>query len=274
MNSEIKLTPPQKVTIVESIIEQIVTKIRDGELNSGDKLPSERILIDMLGVSRSSVREALQGLAAMGLVDTRPGEGTFVKSRRPNSEFYDSNIETLSETLQKEMRHYMNQARLILEGGIVTQAAENITEDDANSILESWNTLNVFEEKVILDPGNMDWEIHDKFHLTIAEASGNPFLSQLLNLLLGSIPVSLRDKNLIFGDTEISRRVFAANKIIHENLCKAILQGDAPLARKWMQQHSDYETLNIDQSYGDEVSEKRQIFEDTLLIMEKSTNSK
>ncbi|MCJ7624166.1 MAG: GntR family transcriptional regulator [Anaerolineaceae bacterium] len=271
MNKDFKLIPPQKVTVVESIIEQIVTKIRDGELNSGNKLPSERILIDMLGVSRSSVREALQGLAAMGLVETRPGEGTFIRSRRPNFEFYDSNIEILSEALQKEMRHDMNQARLTLERGIVTQAAENITEETAKLVLEAWNTLKDFEEKAILDPGNMNWKIHDKFHIAIAEASGNPFLPQLLNLLLSSIPISLRDKNLIFGDSEISRRVFAANKIIHENLCKAIVQGNAPLARKWIQQHSDYETLNIDQSYGDEVSQKRQIFEDTLRALDKTS---
>ena len=67
------------MTLVESIIEQIVTQIHDGNLQPNDRLPSERQLIDMLGVGRSSVREALQGLSAMGLVEIRPGDGTFVE---------------------------------------------------------------------------------------------------------------------------------------------------------------------------------------------------
>ncbi|MBI9045789.1 MAG: FadR family transcriptional regulator [Anaerolineaceae bacterium] len=264
MDSNLKLVPPQKITVVESIIEQIVTKIRDGELNPDDKLPSERKLIEMLGVSRSSVREALQGLAAMGLVETRSGEGTFVKKRRPQFDLYESNIEVLSDTLQKEMRLDMNQARLILERGIVTQAAENINEESVDSIRTAWQELNTFEDKTISDPSHMNWEIHDKFHISIAEASGNPFLASLLKTLMESIPELLRDKNLIYGDAETSRRVFKANRIIHMELCKAVIDGNAPMARHWVQQHSDYEKMNILESYGVDVAENRRNFEEKL----------
>lgn len=270
MKSGLILTPPQKTTVVDSIIEQIVTKIRDGELSSGDRLPSERGLIEMLNVSRSSVREALKGLAAMGLVETKPGEGTFVKKNRPTFDVYESNIETLSETLQKEMRHYMNQARYVLEMNIVTLAAENITQEAANSIHEAWENLSAYEDDAILNQQNVNWETHDRFHLSIAEASGNPFLAQLLNQLFGSIPESLRDKNLRFGDIETRRRVLMANQIIHENLGKAVIQGNAPLAQKWINQHADFEELNINQSYGDEVSIMRKAFEDALHEMQES----
>jgi len=217
-----------------------------------------------LNVSRSSVREALKGLAAMGLVDTRPGEGTFVTESRPNLDIHGSNIEALSESLQKEMRHYMNQARFLLETSIVTLAAENISQEAANSIHKAWKNLSVFEDEAILSQQYMNWEAHDRFHLSIAEASGNPFLVQLLGLLLGSIPESLRDKNLRFGDLETRRRVLMANRIIHENLGKAVIQGDASLARKRMKQHAYFEELNINQSYGDDVSVMRQAFEDAL----------
>ena len=264
MNNRLKLTPPKKTTVVDSIIEQIVTKMRDGDLRSGDRLPPERELIDMLNVSRSSVREALKGLAAMGLVETRPGEGTFVTKNRPNLDIYGANIEALSESLQKEMRHYMNQARFRLETSIVTLATENISQEAANSIQEAWENLSVFEDEAILSQQYMNWKAHDRFHLSIAEASGNPFLVQMLNLLLGSIPESLRDKNLRFGDIDTRRRVIMANKIIHENLGKAVIQGDAPLARKWMKQHAGFEEMNINQSYGDDVSVMRQAFEDAL----------
>lgn len=268
MKNELILTPPQKTTVVDSIIEQIVTKIRDGELRSGDRLPPERGLIEMLNVSRSSVREALKGLAAMGLVETRPGKGTFVKKNRPNFDVYEANIETLSETLQKEMRHYMNQARHLLEMSIITLAAENITQEAANSIYEAWENLSDFEDAAILNHQYLNWKIHDRFHLSIAEASGNPFLVQLLNQLFSSIPESLRDRNLRFGDIETRRRILMANQIIHENLGKAVIQGDAPLAQKWIKQHADFEELNINQSYGDEVSIMRKAFEDALHEMQ------
>jgi GntR family transcriptional repressor for pyruvate dehydrogenase complex len=264
MKTRLKLTPPKKTTVVDSIIEQIVTKMRDGDLRSGDKLPPERELIDMLNVSRSSVREALKGLAAMGLVETRPGEGTFVTENKPNLDIHGANIEALSESLQKEMRHHMNQARFFLETSIVTLAAENISEEAANAIHEAWKNLSVFEDEEILSQQYMNWEAHDRFHLSIAEASGNPFFVQLLSLLLGSIPESLRDKNLRFGDIEARRRVLTANKIIHENLGKAVIQGNVSLAREWMKQHADFEELNINQSYGDKVSVMRQAFEDAL----------
>ena len=114
MASELRLDPPQKVTIVESVIKQIVTQIRDGNLHPTDRLPSERQLIDMLGVGRPSVREALKGLSAMGLVEIRPGEGTFVRELVPGKDLLNTDIQTLSMGLQKEMRKHLNQARRLL----------------------------------------------------------------------------------------------------------------------------------------------------------------
>src|SRR6187549_1095214 len=76
--SDLFLEQPRKVTVVESIVEQLVRQIQAGRLKPGDKLPSERQLIDMLNVGRSSIREALQGLAAIGVVESRAGQGSFV----------------------------------------------------------------------------------------------------------------------------------------------------------------------------------------------------
>jgi len=254
MENNLKLTPPQKVTVVEAIIEQIVSKISDGELKQGDKLPSERQMIDMLGVGRSSVREALQGLAAMGLAETRSGEGTFIKQSKVRFDLYGSNLQQVNEALQKEMRHSLCEARLILERGIVTLAAENMNPQSEQIIFEAWHSLSDFENKAIEDPSYMNWHIHDQFHISIADASGNPFLVHLLKNVLDSVPESLRDRNLLYGDKEISRVVFMAYRVIHENLCKAVVHGDVPAAIKWIQCHSDYEQINIDYAYGDQTS--------------------
>ncbi|MCC7354971.1 MAG: GntR family transcriptional regulator, partial [Anaerolineae bacterium] len=71
--------PASKSTLVESVVEQIIVHIRDRHYTPGDRLPSERALMQMMNVGRSTIREALQSLAAMDLIETRSGSGSVVK---------------------------------------------------------------------------------------------------------------------------------------------------------------------------------------------------
>jgi DNA-binding FadR family transcriptional regulator len=75
------LKPATRVPLSQVVLDQVLAQIRDGSLRPGDRLPSEYELMRMLGVGRSSVREALRGLISLGLVDTRPGRGAVVLSR-------------------------------------------------------------------------------------------------------------------------------------------------------------------------------------------------
>ena len=245
MDSDFKLSPPHKITVVDSIIEQIVASIQDGNILPGDKLPSERHLIEMLGVSRSSVREALQGLAAMDLVETRPGEGTFVKEQHAGLLISGKQIGQLSSELQMEMRHHLNQSRLILESEILALAALNINPQSAAEIKKAWEDLNRCEQETILYASKMVWKKHDNFHLVFARASGNPFLVQILKSLIMIVPESLRDKKLTYGDQEENKRVFSAYEVIHRNMCRAVLEGNPENARRWMKHHYEYEEINI-----------------------------
>lgn len=261
MKGDLKLVPPQKVTIVESIIEQIVTQIRDGSLHPNEQLPSERQLIDMLGVGRSSVREALKGLDAMGLVEIRPGEGTFVRELKPDQDLLHTDIEALSRGLQKEMRKHLNQARLALETGILTIAAEAITKEGGECIVEA---LEEYEQASRQNAQQMDWVAHDRLHIALAEATGNDFLSDLLQRLLDLVPYSLRDMNLTYADPKDRREFHETWHIIHRKLCEAVLAGDARSARVWMKRHSDYEGINIDCDYGDQPSRPRQEYQRSI----------
>ena len=251
MNDEnsLKLQPPRRVTIVESIIEQIVSLIQDGTLKPGDKLPSERKLMEMLGVSRSTVREALQGLAAMGLVEGRAGEGTFVKENKPHLNL-DMDIATLSSTLQKEMRHHLNQARLMLEQDIITLAAEKVSEEARRAILQALEDYELHSEFVSEEEG---WPAHDHLQLTIAEATGNPILVQILHNLLELVPDSLRHKGIKQGTREEIAERIEMERNIHRQLCEAVISGDAPAAREWMRRHAENEERVIDDYYGQEV---------------------
>ncbi|WP_455796547.1 FadR/GntR family transcriptional regulator [Clostridium butyricum] len=64
------LNPVKNIKVYEAIIEQIKDSVKNGELKSGDKLPSERELAEKLQVSRTSVREALKALSMLGLIDS------------------------------------------------------------------------------------------------------------------------------------------------------------------------------------------------------------
>src|SRR6266852_3577595 len=74
-----ELEPIKSTRIYEEIVRQIKTMITEGRLKSGDQLPPERDLAEKFLVSRTSVREALRALESLGLIEIRPGEGTFVR---------------------------------------------------------------------------------------------------------------------------------------------------------------------------------------------------
>ncbi|HNS51591.1 MAG TPA: GntR family transcriptional regulator [Anaerolineae bacterium] len=244
----VQLTPPRKVTIVDSLIQQIVGQMKDGTLKAGDRLPSERQLISMLGVSRSSVREALQALSAMDLIEIRAGDGALVKTPPPSFGL-EMNIDALSGRLQSDMRHHLNQARLTLELGIVSLAAGNINEDAKVAISRA---MDAYEGTAIANPPeNDDWSVHDRVHLAIAEAAGNPILVVILQTLLGHVPVTLRKKQLLDLAPERRRERIEAEFYVHRQLCEAVLGGDGPAACDWMRRHADMETQIIDEYYGD-----------------------
>jgi GntR family transcriptional regulator, transcriptional repressor for pyruvate dehydrogenase complex len=76
---EVHLAPIKSTRIYEEIVRQVKTMIAEGRLASGDRLPPERELAEKFLVSRTSVREALRALESLGLVEIRPGEGTFIR---------------------------------------------------------------------------------------------------------------------------------------------------------------------------------------------------
>lgn len=80
-------TPIRVQKVYEDIIEQFKNMIYSGQLQKGDKLPPERELCQMLDVSRASMREALRAMEVMGIVDSRPGEGTYIVDEITSSMF-------------------------------------------------------------------------------------------------------------------------------------------------------------------------------------------
>ena len=235
--SKISLKQPKKVTLVESIVEQLVENIQNGSLNPGDKLPSERQLIEMLGVGRSSVREALQGLLMMGLVETRPGQGTFVKD---NLYTYvpDLSKPDLSSNLQREMRLKLIEARRIVEVSIAAQAAENATQGQ----IEQWKST--FDEYVLhIDDFSDEHYLaaHRDFHLRLADMTQNPFCVMLVKNILQAIPQTLREREFVFPKDLDLQNLRQAQVKIHQDIFQAVASGDSQGSQDAMQTHMNFE---------------------------------
>lgn len=150
--------------------------IASGELKPGEKLPSEKVLCESFGVSRSSVREALQSLEHVGLVESRPGAGRFLS---PDA---DSLHESLNygQMLERASVLELIEARLYLEVIVARLAAERAT-DEGIAALES--CLKEMEEYRESDLDRW-FEAEQQFHLALSNSCRNSILTELGTLLM------------------------------------------------------------------------------------------
>src|SRR4051794_39147212 len=120
----------------EYVAEQIVALIRDRGLHPGDLLPSETRLMEELQVGRSSVREALRGLSAVGLVEIQQGRGTVIKSQVPLAGPQAVGVEAISTALARGMTDALLEARTVIEVKMASLAAQRATQDDLQRLQE------------------------------------------------------------------------------------------------------------------------------------------
>jgi GntR family transcriptional regulator, transcriptional repressor for pyruvate dehydrogenase complex len=244
--SHIQFQHPRRVTIVQSIIDQILAQIRDKALKPGDRLPSERELVNAFAVGRSSVREALQGLVAMNVLESRPGEGTFVKANATSPLWNLGNAE-LSIILEKKMRLDLLQTRRIIDEAITLLTAERATDEELGAI---GNCLAEYEQAMQKDDQDELVETHNRLHLSIAQASGNYFLQRVVEMLMGTLPDSLRNPEYQFPD-ESEREFMLANETRgHRRIYEAIVSRDKEQVRAAVQAHMDFAQSVIEGAFA------------------------
>src|ERR1043165_8526262 len=164
-------------TTFEEVVSQLREMIHNGELRPGDRLPPERDLARLLGVSRPTLRAGIRSLAAVGILQSRQGAGTFVvNTEGPPS--LDSSPLRLMAVLHGFTTGEMFEARLSLEMAIAGVAAERATGDQMASISEELTGM-----YASLDEPEQ-YLVHDmRFHQMIAAASGNRILTALMNMV-------------------------------------------------------------------------------------------
>lgn len=165
------LSPVKNTKIYEIVMEQIKDIVKKGELKSGDKLPSERDLCEELQVSRTSVREALKALEMLGLVESRHGEGNFIKDN-----FEDNLLKPLSIVflLLGSKNKDILDLRKIIEPETAALAAQNITIEQLSELREILNKLKITSDAEACA------SLDKKFHYKIAQASGNHLVSTVM----------------------------------------------------------------------------------------------
>jgi GntR family transcriptional repressor for pyruvate dehydrogenase complex len=221
------LREANKVTLAQSVLEQILELITSEPLNPGDKLPSERELMERLSVGKSSVREALQGLAMMNIIETRAGRGSFVK-RNPG--LSKQELSSFVILVQKGALLHLIEARRTLEVEIAGLAAQRSDKGQIKAIGEA---LNLWE--TVMDTPNhlarVRNEANKAFHLAIAEATSNPIYVSLVASLMDMMIESretLVDSSLL----EIERKYG-----LHRKIFDAISKRDVEKAREYMEAH-------------------------------------
>jgi DNA-binding FadR family transcriptional regulator len=173
-------TPILRNKLSHQITERLLEEIRSGELSPGDKLPSERDLMEQFGVGRPAIREALQGLEKMGIVEIAHGERATIRKldARGMFELIDQSARHLLFT-SAQMLDDLKQARLLFETGMIKIAAAKARPSDIERLKDC---LTEMKQSVGDTPKFIQADI--RFHITIAEISGNPIYSAISGAML------------------------------------------------------------------------------------------
>jgi len=244
------LEQPRKVTVVESIVEQIVRQIQAGRLKPGDKLPSERQLIEMLNVGRSSIREALQGLAAIGVVESGSGQGSFI-SQNVHLLMPDIENPALSASLQREMRMKLVEARRMIEVDIVVLAAQRSTDEGCAKLRELFELYrSSMESHSFAQAAKANYD----FHITLAQMTQNPFVAPVIDNLLRTVPMSLRESEFTLLADMIDE-IVATEVQLHHDLLNAVEAHDSQAAEAAMLAHMRFEEENVRRAFAGIISD-------------------
>lgn len=220
-----KKIKPKK--IYEEVAETIYEMIRTGQLRPGEKLDSVQQLAENFQVGRSAIREALTSLRAMGLVEMRQGEGTFIKEFATDQITFPLSTAIL---MNKDDIANLLEVRKIIELGTAAAAANRRTDEQLIAMEKALD-----EMKDALGNQELGEEADLQFHLAISEAAQNTLLSSLMSHvsgMMGEIMKETRKVWLYSKQTTIDKLTDE-----HFDIYKAVKEKDEDKARYFMKIH-------------------------------------
>jgi GntR family transcriptional repressor for pyruvate dehydrogenase complex len=214
---------PRATRLSDRVAAQIQALVTDRALAPGEKLPSERELCALLGVSRTVVREAVRALVARGLLEVRAGGGTLV--RAPDTALVAELMTIVLRAGGDVAFGHVHEVRRLLEVEIAGLAAERRNNDDLRALEAQLQAMAAHEDLP------QRWAAADvAFHDALARATHNP----LYGVLLSSIVDMLLEVRLTgVGLPDTPQKAYQH----HQAIYRCIQAGDRAGARKAMQEH-------------------------------------
>ena len=214
--------PSSQGTLSSQIHDDLLARIGRGEFNPGDRLPGEATFMAEYQVGRNTLREAVQGLVALGLLEVRPRRGAIVLAATPQQLFPTRVLAALLDT-KSVMDLY--DVRLVLETHAAGKAATNPEPGDIELIDDA-----LAQFRLAHAAGAPVWEADLRFHQAIAIASQNSVVPRLLLTTHSLLAEARRATEAVPGAVE--RAI-----IEHAEIARAIKSGDVAGARQAMTRH-------------------------------------
>lgn len=177
--------PVKRASISEQVFNQLKQKVLEGEWTQGEKLPSENELADKLGVSRVTIRQGLQKLVALGLAETRLGEGTFVRELTPGTLMQSViPVAYLSARTTMEVLDF----RYVIEVETAALAAERCQPEDVEMLRNQLDTMLAAKGDFwAFSRADLD------FHLMIAQITRNSMIVETYTILRDVLEACMKE---------------------------------------------------------------------------------
>ncbi|NIK58586.1 FadR/GntR family transcriptional regulator [Kribbella shirazensis] len=203
----------ERVSLVESVGTQLREEITAGRWAVGARIPSETELVEELGVSRASVREAVRGLVQSGLLATRQGDGTYVTARDATDVAIRRRLVAADHSDVIEVRRGLD----IVAAGLAASRRTRTDVKALNKALAARAAAGEAGDEAAFVTNDVE------FHLSVARASHNPVLIDLYTSFARALTESVRDDQCL--------QVFSTGQDTwHEALAAAIEAGDPTAA--------------------------------------------
>jgi len=225
------INPINMKRIYQSVIEQFIGLIKEEKLTVGQKLPPERVLAEMFNVSRASLREAFSAMEIIGLIEVRPGEGSFIT---------DLNIAPFINTIaplflkNSSMEDDLLEFRKMLELEAVKLAA-NKSGTENFALMEE--PLEMMKNAIEENDTALGAEADVKFHKALFVLSGNVILMKASEYIGFIFEASVKfNREKILRNSKNSEQLYKQHRQIYEAVCSK----DAALASEIMARHLDF----------------------------------
>jgi GntR family transcriptional repressor for pyruvate dehydrogenase complex len=221
----------RKSTLVNRVTNELRNMILSEEVKPGDFLPTRKELADQFGVGLSTVHEAIQALTAVGMLESRPGKGTWVRDDVMDTLIHPAAVET---RLGEMNARQVYEARFVIEVALTEMAAQRATSEDIERI---WSAMRKMEATVEDNVAFVEADL--EFHLAVARAGRNELLEQFYHL-------SRKLISEVIGEILKLPDVKEDSISVQRAIAQAIERGDPGEARQAAIAHMEYVNYLLD----------------------------